>query len=286
MRNVFTGEEVVLHKFGANDLWEYSDAIIDWCRDADGKGRVFVRFMDLPAFIDPALWRFIDNMKQAGVEVIITVRLYPPSNLYPMAHLSLAALAARLEAIAKWLTANFPGLRWCLDAESYDGTPWKKCEPVGWAPEVIDMLRSEFYAKAVAQTGVMAHFGMPHMSTNAGKLSYAMDPLATVLIGWFFRYPTKRPRGSTAAWQPTVPLTVVDAQGKGNIPASFAMDRVKMEAFYVSSDDRVIAMNGASFEYQTYSINDSRIANSAGREVWVYTDQTTDDLTTVLRQAK
>ncbi len=284
MRSVFSGEEVIAAKHQTRDLWEYSDAIVDWCTDADGKGRVFIRFLDLPDLIPMSVHSFIENMRQAGVEVIITVRLYPPSNLFPMAHLSLGALAGRLEAIAKWLAANFAGLRWCIDAESYDGTAWKKCENVGWAPEVIDMLRSQFYAQAVAQTGIVAHFGMPHLSTNPGKLSYAMDPLATVLIGWFFRYQWRRPQGTTA-WQPMPPLTVVDAAGKGNIPRSFALDRVKMEAFFVSSDARVVTPAGGSFEYQTYSINDSQLASSAGREVWVYTDQTTDDLTTVLRQA-
>lgn len=281
MRSVFAGDLTIIDRFqSGNGLWEYSDAIVDWCPDADGRGAVFLRFTDLPDIIDPGILKFIDNMDQAGIEVVITVRSFSPANKFPMDRLSVVALTGRLQLIKAWLSKHFPGRKWCVDSESYDGTAWKAVENSAWPPEAIILFRNELFAQAVLRSGVIADYGMPHMSVQIGKRSYAEDVLAHILIGWFLRYKSRRPKG-TATWQPLITL-----QPKVNIPPEFALDRVKVEAFFASSDGRVVSPDAGTWEYQTYNINDPLIANSAGRAVWVYTDQTTDDLTTVLRQAK
>ncbi len=277
MRYAYVQNEVLEQ---STDLLETSDAVRDWCWDGDGKGAVMLRFPELTPPTKPVA-RFVDDMDTAGVEVIPVARIYPPSNQSAMAHLSTPELITQLRMINQWAGAWHTDRRLCLDFESYDKTSWQSCEDEAWADDVLQMLANELYG-AASLVQYAGEFAMPTMSTNIGKLCYAMHPGAKDWVGWFERYKARRKVGTTA-WQPIIQLQVGT-----HIPQWYPLSKVTIEAFYASSDNRVVP--GGSWEYMTWPMNDPKLVNTEGRKVLLYVasplEKNPDSLVACIRQVR
>lgn len=284
MRIAYCQNEVIEQ---STDQLETADAIRDWTCDGDGKGAVMIRFPELVAPTKP-VEKFISNMDDAGVEVIPISRAYPRTNQSAMAHLSDVEATKQVQRQDAWHDQYFKGRKKARDMESYDKTAWQKCEDDPFGDDVLQMLAQEMYGIAAVNTSV-ADYCLPFLSTNPGKLSYAMHPLATNLLGWFERYKGRRATGTTNPFTPLPPLTVVDAAGKGNIPKWFPLAKVTVECFYASSDGRIL-VPGGSWDYLTWPMSDPKLVNTEGRRVWLYVasplESNPDDLVKAIRQVR